>query len=292
MARFAPLARLPRPARWTVRRSFPERDGRLTVKGLGADATVRRDRWGVPQIYADTAEDLVRAQGYVHAQDRFWEMDFRRHVTAGRLSELFGRATLDTDRVVRTLGWRRVAERELGLLRPETRRYLEAYAGGVNAWLSAHPDTASQSLEYAVLGLRRTGYAPEPWTPVDSLAWLKAMAWDLRSNLGDELGRALASTRVPAGRPGGPAVSPLPVRPQPGDRPWFPGGCAGPASARTPGWSRETVPVPASRCRPTIRTSRRTCRRCGSRPGCTAAGSVTPARSTSPASPSPASPGS
>ncbi|HEV7933634.1 MAG TPA: penicillin acylase family protein [Actinomadura sp.] len=173
MARFAPLARLPRPARWTVRRSFPERDGRLTVKGLGADATVRRDRWGVPQIYADTAGDLVRAQGYVHAQDRFWEMDFRRHVTAGRLSELFGRATLDTDRVVRTLGWRRVAERELGLLRPETRRYLEAYAGGVNAWLSAHPDTASQSLEYAVLGLRRTGYAPEPWTPVDSLAWLR-----------------------------------------------------------------------------------------------------------------------
>jgi len=100
--------------------------------------TVLRDRWGVPHIYADSAEDLFRAQGYVHAQDRFWEMDFRRHVTAGRLSELFGATTLDTDKVVRTLGWRRVAERELGLISARTRRYLEVYAEGVNAWMRWH----------------------------------------------------------------------------------------------------------------------------------------------------------
>ena len=221
MARFAPLARLPRPARWavrilivllvaallatlyvtwTIRRSFPQLEGRARLSGLTADVTVYRDRWGVPQIYADTADDLFRAQGYVHAQDRFWEMDFRRHVTAGRLSELFGDTTLDTDKVVRTLGWRRVAEQELGVIKPETRRYLEAYAAGVNAWLGRHRDTASQSLEYAVLGLQRSGYRPEPWTPADSLAWLKAMAWDLRSNMDDELGRALAATRIPARR--------------------------------------------------------------------------------------------
>jgi penicillin amidase len=221
MVRFAPLARLPRPARgavriliglltialilslyvrWTIQRSFPEMDGQVTLKGLGASVTVHRDRWGVPQIYADTAEELLRAQGYVHAQDRFWEMDFRRHVTAGRLSELFGDSTLDTDKVVRTLGWRRVAERELALIRPDTRRYLDAYAAGVNAWLSQHRNTSAQSLEYAVLGLRNSGYRPEPWTPVDSLAWLKAMAWDLRSNVEDELGRAIAATKVPAGR--------------------------------------------------------------------------------------------
>jgi penicillin amidase len=142
----------------------------------------------------------MRAQGYVHAQDRFWEMDFRRHVTAGRLSELFGTTTLDTDKVVRTMGWRRVAEQELPLLRPDTRRYLDAYAQGVNAWLGAHKNTATQSLEYSVLGLRNSGYHPEPWTPVDSLAWLKAMAWDLRSNMDDELGRALAATKVPQAR--------------------------------------------------------------------------------------------
>jgi penicillin G amidase len=221
MTRFAPLARLPRPARWVVRilivllvlllvltlyvrwtiqRSFPQTSGRIAVKGLSKDVTVYRDKWGVPQIYADSAEDLMRAQGYVHAQDRFWEMDFRRHVTAGRLSELFGTTTLDTDKVVRTMGWRRVAEQELPLLRPDTRRNLEAYSQGVNDWLTAHPDTATQSLEYSVLGLQRTGYRPEPWTPVDSLAWLKAMAWDLRSNLDDELGRALAATKVPQAR--------------------------------------------------------------------------------------------
>src|SRR3954451_7746245 len=106
--------------------------------GLSGDVTVNRDTWGIPQMYAGSAEDLMRAEGYVHAQDRFWEMDFRRHVTAGRLSELFGDSTLDTDKVVRTLGWRRVAEQELAILRPETRRYLEAYAAGVNAWLSQH----------------------------------------------------------------------------------------------------------------------------------------------------------
>jgi penicillin G amidase len=221
MTRFAPLGRLPRPARWLVRvlivllvlmlvmtlyvrwtihRSYPQTSGRIAVKGLSKDVTVYRDKWGIPQIYADDADDLMRAQGYVHAQDRFWEMDFRRHVTAGRLSELFGTTTLDTDKVVRTMGWRRVAQQELPLLRPDTRRYLEAYSEGVNDWLAAHKNTATQSLEYSVLGLQNSGYHPEPWTPVDSLAWLKAMAWDLRSNLDDELGRALAATKVPRSR--------------------------------------------------------------------------------------------
>jgi penicillin G amidase len=221
MTRFAPLGRLPRPARWAVRvlivllvlvltaalyvrwtihRSFPQTSGRITLHGLSEDVTVLRDAYGIPQIYADTADDLMRAEGYVHAQDRFWEMDFRRHVTAGRLSELFGTTTLDTDKVVRTMGWRRVAQQELPLLRPDTRRYLDAYAQGVNAWLRQHPDTATQSLEYSVLGLQRTGYHPEPWTPVDSLAWLKAMAWDLRSNMDQELGRAIAATKVPKAR--------------------------------------------------------------------------------------------
>ncbi len=72
-----------------------------------------RDDHGIPQIYADTTADLMRAQGYVHAQDRFFEMDVRRHVTAGRLSEMFGDSGLETDKFVRTMGWRRVAEQEL-----------------------------------------------------------------------------------------------------------------------------------------------------------------------------------
>ncbi|HZG89300.1 MAG TPA: penicillin acylase family protein [Pseudonocardia sp.] len=219
--RVRPFARLPRPWRWAarvltgllvlalvaagvvvwqVRASFPQTGGTLQVAGLRGGVEVRRDGFGVPHVYADTSADLFLAQGYVDAQDRFWEMDFRRHVTAGRLSEVFGASTLEQDRVIRTLGWRRVAEQELGLLEPATRDHLDAYARGVNAWLQAHPGRAERSLEYAVLGLTNPGYRPEPWTAVDSLAWLKAMAWDLRSNLGDEFDRAAAATTLPRER--------------------------------------------------------------------------------------------
>jgi penicillin G amidase len=89
---------------WTVRRSFPSYEGELAVAGLEANVTVHRDEYGIPQIYADSAEDLFTAQGYVHAQDRFWEMDFRRHVTAGRLAELFGEDQVERDTFLRTLG--------------------------------------------------------------------------------------------------------------------------------------------------------------------------------------------
>ena len=173
---------------FTTRASFPQVSGTVTVAGLSAPVEVRRDEWGVPQITADTAEDLFMAQGYVHAQDRFWEMDFRRHVTAGRLSELFGDSQLETDVFIRTMGWRHVAEQELALLSPEAVRYLQAYAAGVNAYLADHSGS-SLSLEYAVLGLQNSDYEPEPWTPVDSLSWLKAMAWNLGGNMDQEVYR-------------------------------------------------------------------------------------------------------
>lgn len=176
-------------AGWTVRRAFPQHDGALRLPGLTAPVTVHRDDHGIPQVYAETAEDLFRAQGYLHAQDRFWEMDFRRHLTAGRLAELFGESQVETDMYLRTMGWRRVAEREWDLLGAETKRYLQVYADGVNAWLDEH-DGSRASLEYAVLGLQNSGYAIEAWHPVDSLAWLKAMAWDLRGNMSDEIARA------------------------------------------------------------------------------------------------------
>ncbi len=105
-----------------VRRPLPQTTGEVEVPGLGADVEVLRDAHGIPQLYADTDADLMRAQGYVHAQERFFEMDFRRHVTAARLSELFGEDTLETDRFIRTMGWRRVAEREWALLAPRDAR--------------------------------------------------------------------------------------------------------------------------------------------------------------------------
>ncbi len=175
-----------------VRRPVPETDGALELAGLEGHVEVIRDDHGIPQIYADTDADLMRAQGFVAAQDRFFEMDVRRHVTAGRLSELFGEDGLETDKYIRTMGWRRVAEQEWALLETETRDALTAYAQGVNAYLD-QLGTSEIAVEYTILGLTGLDYEPEPWEPADSLAWLKAMAWDLRGNMDDEIARVMAS---------------------------------------------------------------------------------------------------
>ncbi|GAA1731679.1 penicillin acylase family protein [Isoptericola hypogeus] len=177
----------------TVRRPLPDHEGTQTVPGLSASVEVRRDAQDVPHVYADSAEDLFRAQGYLQAQDRFFEMDYRRHVTAGRLAELVGDVpeAIEADKVTRTFGWRRVAEEEWRLVSDSTRAYLQAYAEGVNAYLDDR-DPEELAVEYTVLGANVEIAEPEPWDPVDSLAWLKAMAWDLRGNYDSELDRALA----------------------------------------------------------------------------------------------------
>ncbi len=176
-----------------VRRSFPQTSGQLALSGLTSKVTVLRDDRGVPQIYADNAPDLFRAQGFVAAQDRFFEMDLRRHITAGRLSEIVGQDGVETDRVIRAMGWRRVAEAELPTLAASTRRYLQAYADGVNAYITKAGSPDKMGLEYTVLGQKYPGYRVEPWSPADSLAWLKAMAWDLRGDYDNELTRARLS---------------------------------------------------------------------------------------------------
>ncbi|MFI9203475.1 penicillin acylase family protein [Streptomyces sp. NPDC053048] len=179
----------------TVRASFPTTDGTLQLKGLSGEVKVVRDDHGIPQVYADNAEDLFRAQGFVQAQDRFWEMDVRRHLTAGRLSEMFGSSQVETDAFLRTMGWRKVAQQEYdSKLSPATKKYLQAYSEGVNAYLEDHKGK-SLSVEYAALEFEND-YKPEPWTPVDSVAWLKAMAWDLRGNMQNEIDRSLAASRL------------------------------------------------------------------------------------------------
>ncbi|WP_460815128.1 penicillin acylase family protein [Nocardioides korecus] len=181
-----------------VRRPLPQTTGTLHLAGLAGRVEVARDAHGVPQVYADTSADLFFAQGFVQAQDRFFEMDFRRHVTAGRLSEMLGKATVETDMYIRTMGWRRVAAQEYDLLSPSSRAYLAAYSAGVNAYLKGKKAT-SISAEYTVLALGGLDYQPEKWSPIDSLAWLKAMAWDLRGNMDDEVARSrLAVDRTPA----------------------------------------------------------------------------------------------
>lgn len=179
----------------TVRASFPQTKGSISLDGLSGPVNVKRDSYGIPQIYASTDADLFMAQGYVQAQDRFYEMDVRRHMTAGKLSEMFGEGQVDNDEFLRTLGWDRVAEKEYKTtLSAETKKYLQAYAKGVNAYLKGK-DGADISLEYAALGFSND-YKPKEWTPVDSVAWLKAMAWDLRGNMQDEIDRSLMTSRL------------------------------------------------------------------------------------------------
>ncbi|WP_457492904.1 penicillin acylase family protein [Streptomyces sp. P5_D11] len=179
----------------TVRASYPQTNGSVKIDGLSANVDVKRDSYGIPQIYADSDTDLFRAQGFVQAQDRFWEMDVRRHMTAGRLSEMFGSGQVDTDAFLRTLGWRKIAQEEYDtVLSADTKKNLQAYADGVNAYLKGR-DGKDISVEYAALGLTND-YKPTKWTPVDSVAWLKAMAWDLRGNMQDEIDRSLMTSRL------------------------------------------------------------------------------------------------
>lgn len=170
-------------AGWLVltRMSFPRTRGTERLSGLTAPVTIRRDVYGVPHIYARTSRDLFFAEGYVHAQDRFWQMEFSRRVGEGRLSELFGKSQLQTDIFLRTLGVERKARSEFEAADPETKSMLEAYAAGVNAYI-AKRGPARLGLEFAILNLTGVKTKIEPWTPVNSLEWAKMMAFQLEGN--------------------------------------------------------------------------------------------------------------
>lgn len=209
----------------TVRASLPQTTGSLKLPGLTNPVDVIRDANGIPQVYADTDEDLFRAQGYVQAQDRFWEMDVRRHMTAGRLSEMFGKSQVKTDSFLRTLGWHRVAQKEYDTkLSASTKKNLQAYSAGVNAYLQDHEGSAL-SLEYAALDFQND-YKPEKWTPVDSVAWLKAMAWDLRGNMQQEIDRSLMTSRFTPAQ----IAQLYPAYPYQRNRPIVDGGAVDPAT--------------------------------------------------------------
>lgn len=186
-------------ATYLIRASWPQEKGVVQLSQLYDTVTVYRDRWGIPQIYANNSHDLFLAQGYLHAQDRFWQMDFWRHLGAGRLSEMFGESQLKTDRFLRTLGWARIAERELEILPAEDMASLQAYAEGVNAYLATHKGS-HLSLEYPVLKVLNPNYQPEPWQPLHTLTWSKVMAWDLGENMQKEIERVILLNTLPPER--------------------------------------------------------------------------------------------
>jgi len=170
-------------ATWFVRRPWPQVKGTIAVSGLLQPVEVIRDRWGVPHIHAQNEHDLFFAQGYVHAQDRLWQMEFNRRIGSGTLSAALGKATLGADRFLRTLGLRRAAEKDWAIADDETRSILGAYSAGVNAYIETH--RGRLPLEFTILGID-----PAPWTPIDTLSWGKVMSLDLGSNYVFELLRA------------------------------------------------------------------------------------------------------
>jgi penicillin amidase len=168
---------------WLARSADPGRDASLA--GLRAPVEVWRDSMGVPHVWARGEEDLFRALGYVHAQDRLFQMELFRRVADGRLAEVLGEGQLNTDKFLRTVGMGRGAAENEARLDAEHRRMLQAYADGVNAWITSHG--GSLPPEFKILRFK-----PEPWTVRNSLSIAKIMAWDLADwSIGLEVQRAL-----------------------------------------------------------------------------------------------------
>ncbi len=174
---------------WIVRRPLPETDGSVAIAGLKDAVTIDRDQWGRPWIRAKSLEDAVTAQGYVMAQDRLWQMDLLRRVSAGNLSEIFGGVALYFDEESRTLGMRQAAERAAADASPEIRGLLEAYARGVNESIARRGNKLP--IEFVVLG-----YKPRLWTPADTYLISLYMYKTLTSTWQEKLSRQWITAKV------------------------------------------------------------------------------------------------
>ena len=184
--------------------TLSRKTGEQRVVGISGPVSIDRDARGVPTVRAGSSADALFGLGYAHAQDRLWQMDFQRRIGSGRLAEILGPRLIDTDRFLRTVGFRRAAEASWQSLSRETRALLEAYTAGVNSFLSAD---RARPVEYRILRAE-----PETFTPVDSLAWAKMMAWDLAGNARDEIRRARFVSAVGAER-AGQLLPPVPLEP-------------------------------------------------------------------------------
>ncbi|TQV81093.1 penicillin acylase family protein [Aliikangiella coralliicola] len=164
--------------------SLPMTNGTNHIEGIKAKVEIVRDKWGVPHVSAENDLDAFFSIGYLHAQDRLWQLEIQRRLGSGRLSEIFGSESLSNDKMMRTLGFRRLAEQHFSQLSEFAQQSLYAYSAGINAWLLS--DDHELPIEFVAFDVQ-----PEKWTPIDSLVWLKVIAWNLSSNYKTEIDRLL-----------------------------------------------------------------------------------------------------
>src|SRR5216683_6115295 len=177
-----------------LRASLPQTDGTVALLGLEKPVRVIRDAHGVPAITAASRHDLYMALGFVHAQDRLFQMDMQRRLGAGRLSEVAGDGAVGTDRFMRTLGLYRHAAASVNAVSSEFRAVLDDYSAGINAFLRSGK---TLPIEFTVLG-----YRPDDWTPADSLVIGKLLELQNSGNYRQELLYARLAHVLPAGEIG------------------------------------------------------------------------------------------
>jgi acyl-homoserine-lactone acylase len=163
------------------RQTGEELTGTVRLPSLTQPVTVRRDGYGIPYIEAKNMEDLARAIGYVNAADRIGQMYAFKLLSQGRISEMAGPVGLDLDIYMRTLGIPRIGEKLMKNVSPETRKLLNCYCEGVNAWLEQNRDRLPATLALS-------GYRPEPWRPMDSLTVSQIVNLALSFNIHEEVG--------------------------------------------------------------------------------------------------------
>lgn len=176
----------------TVRRPFPKTEGIVALPGVKESVNIYRDEYGIPHIYANSVEDMFFAQGYVHAQDRFWQMEVQRRVAQGRTAELYGEFTLDVDILARNIGWNRIGSATWAMYQessPETVAALEAYSAGINAYLDENRDNFS--LNMTIWEVIDEPWEIEPWTPEDTLMLGVALDWGFGGGMYREQERAI-----------------------------------------------------------------------------------------------------
>ena len=195
---------------YLITRSFPTTSGTIDVPGLQSDVKIYRDEYGVPHILADSERDAYFAVGYVHAQDRLWQIELFRRAGEGRLAEVLGEPALNVDRMFRTLGMRQQASKLADAADVQTRDALKAYADGVSYFIETHK--GKYPVEFDLLDIE-----PEPWTIEHSILISRLMAWELNysrwvdivlAEFVERFGGAKASEIFPSWPEGGPIIVP------------------------------------------------------------------------------------